>query len=912
MKKKMRILFSLLSALLGCFLLLGAFGVFAWKDPDPILTLQAEDGILSGPANVVDWKVGNIGKCGGDSEGMVTFENLQIPADGEYTLRVHYCSGSDDRYFDIDSDSGSYKLDCPSTGSFSTVGTILVDVVLKKGGTLTFGTEWYGPDLDKIEIFEKSALEVPDKSYGEGNYTAFEGGLVLDSKNGLFSLKKGDVTVLENAHAETMIDGVLVESDAFLKHEISENKEAKTITFTHSNHPSFDGTLVQEFLLEEGYIVTRVTVSCSEEVSTNYISALSCYKQGIKLENGVFLQVPYDNDAWVEPKFLSFGEIKKKVTGYEVAAFYNSENGEGLVLGSITHDTWKTGIEFHAKEGEPLLLNIFGGVSDTNTRDKSPHGSVSGKKVSSPKIFLGYFEDYKDGLTAFGKANTKEVPAKESVKDVPFGYNSWGSLQASVSYKDMLVVSDYIKTYLQDSWSKDGAAVYVNIDSFWDRIVANDPGNTMTLDDALKAFVLYCHENGQKAGIYFTPFTAWHGSEQAIKNAKMEGSDYTFYDAVLRSADGSTLYGTLDGAFPLDPTHPGTIARNETQLRYFAELGFEYIKLDFMAHGALEGKHYDASVTTGMQAYNKGMAQILELCADKMYINLSIAPLFPYQYADGRRISCDAFASIDNTKHVLSHLSACFWEKEIYPYPDPDHLVVWGVSEGEARCRVTAGAITGTSFIIGDDLTDIQEGSQKHERMLKMYANEGIISVAKLGKSFTPLNILCDERMDDVYYCVVDGTLYLAVFNFEGGTKSKSIDLSALLESTENMTALELWRNKTVSLEGSVLKYTLEPEDAALFKIGEKAGDDPVIEPSEPDVSESKEPSESVPEPSGPSKEEVSVQTPSQKESEPSSSKGEEKPEPDKDMTGVIVGVAIVLALAVVVVIAVVILKKKK
>jgi len=214
-----------------------------------------------------------------------------------------------------------------------------------------------------------------------------------------------------------------------------------------------------------------------------------------------------------------------------------------------------------------------------------------------------------------------------------------------------------------------------------------------------------------------------------------------------------------------------------------------------------------------------------------MFVNLSIAPLFPYQYADGRRISCDAFSSLDNTMHVLSFLTACFWEEEIYPYPDPDHLVVLGSAEGVARCRVTAGAICGTSFLVGDDLTNIKEGSAAEKRILKMFANPGIISVAKLGRAFTPYDVLPGERCADAYYCEDNGYLYIAVFNFGERKSEKSFDLSKITSRVSSGAEYtELWSDAVGTLESPILNVSVKGQDVVLFKITE----DPESEPEVP------------------------------------------------------------------------------
>ncbi len=576
-------------------------------------------------------------------------------------------------------------------------------------------------------------------------------------------------------------------------------------------------------------LYTYVTVY-GERVAVNRVAPMVLTDGGFGNPGyGTFVRIPFDNDKWVEPSVTAYADLKDVTVGYEVAAFFEEASGKGLVIGSVEHDVWKTGIRVCAENGRLVGCSLFGGVADEGTRDNSPHGFVTGTDVRSPRMFVGRFADWRDGMVAYAKANTAVVPAKVSVTDVPFGYNSWGVLQDKVSFSDMIAVSDYIRENFQDMWSEGGAPVYVNIDSFWDFMVHNDPAlfvSGQTLEGALREFVEHCHANEQKAGIYFTPFTAWHGDENGLKLSKMEGSDYTFYDAAVKKSDGSGLYGKLDGGYALDPTHPGTIARFEEKLRWFIDLGFEYVKLDFMTHGAVEGRHYDPAVSTGMQAYNAGMARIAAICEGKMFVNLSIAPLFPYQYADGRRMSCDAFASLDNTRHLLSYLTACFWEKEIYPFPDPDHLVVWGkdgqVTDGEARCRVTSGLLAGTSFLVGDDLANGMD-TAKQDRLHAMFGNADIVNVARLGCAFRPYAVTSGERCAEAYlaHSEVDDALYLAIFHFEDEEKTVEYGLTDVLPESmlHEYEVRELWRGETVTLDGDVLRYTIPAGDAAMFRI---------------------------------------------------------------------------------------------
>src|SRR5208283_1916250 len=108
----------------------------------------------------------------------------------------------------------------------------------------------------------------------------------------------------------------------------------------------------------------------------------------------------------------------------------------------------------------------------------------------------------------------------------------------------------------------------------------------------------------------------------------------------------------------------------------FISDGFDFVKIDFLSHGALEGVHYNPSVTTGIEAYNQGMQFILGQVAGTMFISESIAPLFPYQYGHGRRIACDAYTSfISNTAYTMNSVTYGWWLDQLYPFNDPDMMV---------------------------------------------------------------------------------------------------------------------------------------------------------------------------------------------------------------------------------------------
>jgi hypothetical protein len=299
----------------------------------------------------------------------------------------------------------------------------------------------------------------------------------------------------------------------------------------------------------------------------------------------------------------------------------------------------------------------------------------------------------------------------------------------------------------------------------------------------------------------------------------VEGTNnqYTYGDIVLKDSTGKIL-PTLDGAYALDPTHPGTKARMDYYLGKFKALGFTYIKLDFLTHGSLEGKHADPAVTTGIQAYNQGMAYVNRVIDDSMFISESIAPLFPSQYAHSRRISCDVYGKISETEYELNALTYGWWQNgTIYPYTDPDHMALSRASSlDEARSRVNSAVISGTVFLDSDDVHNASAQAYMNE----LLTNKEINQVALLGKAFQAVEGNTGANAADTFVLNDNGTYYLAVFNYNGASSStKTIDLArAGLNGVSNYLRTDLWTGAEDKVSGK-LDVTLKPAESKLFKL---------------------------------------------------------------------------------------------
>jgi hypothetical protein len=574
--------------------------------------------------------------------------------------------------------------------------------------------------------------------------------------------------------------------------------------------------MTQFFTLDQSNsFLTRVAMSGSG-ASANWmgpvvVDAAGGVDLGITNDNRA-LFVPFDNDHFVS---YNSENINGSDTGHEVGAFYDNVSRTGLVVGSVTHDTWKTGIFWSGSNYKLDKLNVFGGVTSHWTWDVMPHGFVSGNTIYSPQIFVGFGSDWRTVMENYADANLRVTPALSWTNGVPFGWNSWGvtNYQNHINYNAALAVSDSIHTNLQSRGFTNGGTVYVNLDSYWDNLWT-DGGGTL-----LRNFVLHCHNNGQKSGIYFGPFVYWGNLNDATNYWVPVGYPpnynlYRYSDILLRDTSGNAI--TNDGALAIDPTHPGARGLVDYYTYWFTNWGFDYVKLDFLSHGSLEGVHYDTNVTTGIQAYNQGMQYLRSSLGARMFLSESIAPIFPYQYAHSRRIACDAMTSrISDTAYTMNAVSLGWWiGGRLYAFNDPDLMVFDnGPNSNEVQSRLINCAITGL-YLNGSILTNTASIGTAQQCL----TNAAINSVARNARPFLPVDGATGTGAATILLQQAGRNWNIAVFNYGSTSTSTTVNLAAAALPAGTFFATNLWDGSTITVSNSFL-VSLNAKQAKLYKL---------------------------------------------------------------------------------------------
>ena len=546
-----------------------------------------------------------------------------------------------------------------------------------------------------------------------------------------------------------------------------------------------------------------------EGLRSNYMAPVVADLTLTNGEDQRSLFVPFDNDAFVRYEAKEFkGQIQN--TSAEVGVVYSDESLNGIVIGSVEQQKWKSAVSSsHNKNNNKHSLIAFSGYSDKNvTRDQLPHGMLSGSSIASAKFFVGYYDDWRTGMEEYGKANrTAEPPFVFNWnKPTPVGWNSWGVLQEHINYKNTTAVADFFADSLKAF--RNGKDLYIDLDSYWDNMIKGGYEGDYT---ELKKFADHCVSRGLKPGVYWAPFTDWGDKNNPGRRA--EGSNYTFGEMWTKVNAG---FHDFDGARALDPTHPGTQQRIRLVIGKLRKCGFKMIKIDFLGHAAVESSSfYDKKISTGMQAYRSGMEYLIKELNGQMLVYAAISPsLASARYVHVRRIACDAWKTIDQTEYTLNSVNYGWWQSHLYNYIDADHVVLGTESEGENRARVLSAAITGT-FITGDDFSKYGPWSVQAKRLFQI---PELLKVVKDGRAFRPLYGNTGQGTSEMFYKIQDGHCYLACFNFRNLKKELTIDFKRLgLKSATEYEASEIFSGLNFRLSHGG-KVQLAAEDAVFLK----------------------------------------------------------------------------------------------
>ena len=567
----------------------------------------------------------------------------------------------------------------------------------------------------------------------------------------------------------------------------------------------------------------RMTLVADKEIKSNYLAPVHTVKPiALSGKEMRMMKVPFDNDGFSR---YQYAPLNTSLTSYEVTAIFDGVSRNGLIIGSVEHSQWKSAIDMKGEQGNMLSeLKIYSGVSTSETHDVLPHGSVVGQSVASAWFVLVRTADWRDGMETFADACLERQTGRHTWKyGMPIGWQSWGVMSSHNSLEvDMAVADFYANTLRKNGFCGDDGMQIMSIDA-WDNLN----------DEAKRKLTDHCSQQGQVAGLYRSPFSLWWGDEKDLQRKLFDGCDYKAYDVVLKANGNPIKY---DGAFCLDPTHPATKELMRRDMEEARNQGFRYVKVDFVTNGIIQAdSYYNKNVHTAVEAYNEGFGHFIKQCyckdGEPMFVALSIAPLFPYQYGNSRRIACDTWGKIGQSEYAMNAICGGWWANRLYQFNDPDHIVLVGndaekETEGENRARLTTGIASGMilladNYHLGDTVTKCGDPKLSVERAHKLLANPQVNALVKRVKhSFRPVYgykpYNGDAASADNAVMYDDGeVVYVAVINYEDKPLACSMQPQDLGINGTATSIEELWTGERLS----ALSFSVPAKDARIYKI---------------------------------------------------------------------------------------------
>lgn len=197
-----------------------------------------------------------------------------------------------------------------------------------------------------------------------------------------------------------------------------------------------------------------------------------------------------------------------------------------------------------------------------------------------------------------------------------------------------------------------------------------------------------------------------------------------------------------------------------------------------------------------------------------MFLNLSISPVFPAQYAQSRRIACDAWNKIKDTEYTMNAVSYGWWIDNVYQFNDADHVVLRDATEGENRARITSAVITGL-FIAGDDFS--KTGDKGVKARAEKYLTNAAVNAVAVGKSFRPVEGVGEKSENQFVYTDKKGITYLAVFNYTDNDNNSAIPYERIgLDVNQVLKVTELWSGLQLDKKA---RLAIPSKDVKLLKI---------------------------------------------------------------------------------------------
>jgi alpha-galactosidase len=418
---------------------------------------------------------------------------------------------------------------------------------------------------------------------------------------------------------------------------------------------------------------------------------------------------PFDRPMRINP-----GTPKPKRRGHFISDFFaifgDRKHRTGLILGFLSQRQAFGMIEGWVDPAHPTLrmwAHLDGVCIEAGQSFATDWAYLELADLKSHDPFARYFE---------GVAIQNGVRV---LHEAPIGWCSWYHAFETVSEEWML---DNI------SWASSNREriplKIIQLDDGYEREVGDWSAWNDSFPDGIEPICRAIRKANFMPGIWIAPFIAKRRS-----NIARDKPEWILRNRYRLPVNPGFLWDSFP--FVLDITHPGVIEQLHSLIEKFVhQLGFEYLKLDFLYAGALPGAHYDPSLTRA-QALYRALHEIRETAGqnsellgcgcplgsgigifDMMRIGPDVAPQWKPSYR-GIEAFFETDTGIPSTRNAILTTINRLPMHQRWWINDPDCMISRSgdshLSGSEVQTLASVIAMSGGSLILSDHLPSLTE-----------------------------------------------------------------------------------------------------------------------------------------------------------------------------------------------------------
>ncbi len=424
---------------------------------------------------------------------------------------------------------------------------------------------------------------------------------------------------------------------------------------------------------------------------------------------------------------------------------------------------------------------------------------------------------------------------------VPFGFCTWYYYYSNIDEKEALKNLDIVMDKQKNPYFKinyfqldDGYQFTKAWCGDWRRV------NPDKFPGGFAKLVASINEKRLVPGLWIAPFNA-HPESDLIK---------THPDWILKDKKGKPFKPTFISSvfqYALDPTHPGVKEYLKDLFVFFTkEIGFKYIKIDFVFSAITEDAVFYNDEVTRIEAYREALKIMRDAAGDDVFILGCGAPLLESAgLVNGMRISTDTAPQwglltwiLDPVNVVvpgmrgalLNTITRSWMHKKLW-INDPDCLMVrhtnTKLTEDEIQTELSVIGLSGGQVAVSDDLALLPPERMRLVSLVQPVYAEPAYSPDMFVRPYPELYMLEGKSKVHGEWKVV------TVINWQGKKRDMVIDLQTIgCSASKIYHVFDFWNEKYLGSfgggDGAGLPG-ISPHGCRLLRITADPGADAVL-----------------------------------------------------------------------------------